>query len=77
MVHSRPESYNTVCPRPKSCDTPRGALMSVTPNLSCDEIEPRSIHSPENLNSVKIGNSFTPLFAQCTFHCTPFNTKPV
>ena len=24
MVHSRPESYNTVCPRPKSCDTPRG-----------------------------------------------------
>ena len=30
------KSYNTVCPRAESCDTPR-ALMSVTPNLCCDE----------------------------------------
>ena len=28
--------YNTVCPRPKSCDASR-TLMSVTPNLCCDE----------------------------------------
>ena len=35
-----------VCPRPKSCDTPR-ALMSITPNLCCDKTEPRSIHSPD------------------------------
>ena len=26
------KNYNTVCPRPESCDAPR-ALMSVTPNL--------------------------------------------
>ena len=31
------KSYNTVCPRPESCDTLRGALTSVTPNLCCDE----------------------------------------
>ena len=31
-----PKSYNTVCPRPESCDAPR-ALMSVAPNLCCDE----------------------------------------
>ena len=45
-VGSRPESYNTVCPRPESCDTPR-ALMSVTPNLCCDETELRGIHSSD------------------------------
>ena len=44
------KSYNTVCPRPESCDTPR-ALMSVTPNLCCDETEPRSIHSPDDRKS--------------------------
>ena len=32
----RPESYNMACPRPESCDT-LTALMSVTPNLWCDE----------------------------------------
>ena len=48
MVRLRPESYNTVCPRPESCDTPR-VLMSVTPNLCCDETEPRRIHSPDTL----------------------------
>ena len=31
-----PKRYNKVCPRPKSCDAPR-ALMSVAPNLRCDE----------------------------------------
>ena len=36
-------SYNTVCPRPESCDAPR-ALMSVDPNFCCDKTEP-SIHS--------------------------------
>ena len=46
MVHLRPESYNTVCPRPESCDMSR-ALMSVTPNLCSDETELRSIHSPD------------------------------
>ena len=40
------KSYNTVCPRPESYDTPR-ALMSDTPNLCCDETKPRSIHSPD------------------------------
>ena len=35
-----------VCPRPESYDAPR-ALMSVTPNLCCDETELRSIHSPD------------------------------
>jgi len=35
-----------VCPRPKSCDMLR-ALMSVTPNLCCDETELRSIHLPD------------------------------
>jgi len=35
-----------VCTRPESCDAPR-ALMSITPNLCCDETEPRSIHSPD------------------------------
>ena len=47
MVCLRSESYNTVCPRLESCDSPR-ALMSVTPNLCCDQTEPR-IHSPDNL----------------------------
>ena len=42
----RPESYNTVSPRPESCDRQR-ALMSITPNLCCDETEPRSIPSPD------------------------------
>ena len=46
MVYPGPESCNTVCPRPDSRDTQR-ALMSVTPNLCCDETEPRSIHSPD------------------------------
>ena len=31
-----PKSCNTVCPRPESCDALR-ALMSIAPNLSCDE----------------------------------------
>ena len=35
-VHLRLENYNTVCPRPKSCDTLR-ALMSLTPNLCCGQ----------------------------------------
>ena len=47
MVHSRCESYNTVCPRPESCATPR-ALGSVSPNLCCDETEQRNIHSPDS-----------------------------
>ena len=41
------KSHNTVCPRPESCDA-SGALMSVAPNLCCDETEPRSIHSPNS-----------------------------
>ena len=40
-----------VYPRPESCDTPR-ALMSVTPNLCCNETEPRSIHSPDSAYAV-------------------------
>ena len=40
------KSYNRVCPRSKSCDVLR-ALMSVAPNLCCDETELRSIHSPD------------------------------
>ena len=35
-VTDLPKSCNTVCPRPKSCDAPR-ALMSVAPDLCCDE----------------------------------------
>ena len=34
-VHSRPESYNMVCP-PRAV-TRQGALMSVTPNFCCDK----------------------------------------
>ena len=40
-----------VCPRPESCDTPR-ALMSVIPNLCCDETKPRSIHPPDSSYAV-------------------------
>ena len=40
------KSYNRVCPRSKSCDVLR-ALMSVAPNLWCDETELRSIYSPD------------------------------
>ena len=40
-----------VYPRSESCDTPR-ALMSVTPNLCCNETEPRSIHSPDSAYAV-------------------------
>ena len=47
MVRSRPESYNTFCPRPESCDIPR-VLMSITPNLCCDETELRRIHQPDS-----------------------------
>ena len=36
MVHSRPESYNMVCPRPESCDSLR-ALMSSKSLLWWDE----------------------------------------
>ena len=35
-----PKSCSTVCPRPKSCDTPR-ALMSIAPNLCCHETKNR------------------------------------
>ena len=51
------KSYNTVCPSPETCDAPR-ALMSVTPNLCCDETEPRSIHSPDRFIS-----QFFPVFS--------------
>ena len=44
MVHLRPESYNTVYPRPESCDAPR-ALMSVTPTLCCDETKNRGTYT--------------------------------
>ena len=37
-------SYNTVCPRPKSYDAPR-ALMSVTPNICCDETKNRGTYT--------------------------------
>ena len=37
-------SYNTVCPRPESCDAPR-ALMSVAPNLCCDETKSPGIYT--------------------------------
>ena len=39
-----PKRYNTVCPRPESCDAPR-ALMSVTPNLCCDETKNRGTYT--------------------------------
>ena len=39
-----PKSCNTVCPRPKSCDAPR-ALMSVAPNLCCDETKNRGTYT--------------------------------
>ena len=35
-----PKTCSTVCPRPESCDAPR-ALMSVAPNLCCDETKNR------------------------------------
>ena len=54
-VRSRPESYNTVYPRPESCDTQRGALMSVTPDLCCDETEQKSIHLPDK--PIKLHNN--------------------
>ena len=54
-VRLRPESYNTVYPRPESCDTPRGALMSITPDLCCDETEPKSIHWPDK--PIKLHNN--------------------
>ena len=47
------KSYNMVCPRPESCDTPR-ALMYITPNLCSDEAEPRSIHLPDTWNKIII-----------------------
>ena len=28
--------------------------MSITPNLRCDETEPRSIHSPDTMNQIRI-----------------------
>ena len=43
-----------VCLRPESCDVLR-ALMSITPNLCCDETEPRSIHSPNIYGAVTRG----------------------
>ena len=39
-----PKSCGTVCPRPKSCDTPR-ALMSVAPNFCCDETKNRGTYT--------------------------------
>ena len=39
-----PKSCNTVCPRPESCDVPR-ALMSVAPNLCCDETKNRGTYT--------------------------------
>ena len=39
-----PKSCNTVCPRPESCDAPR-ALMSVAPNLCCDETKNRGTYT--------------------------------
>ena len=36
------KSYNTVCPRPESCDAPK-ALMSVIPNLCCDRTEEHTL----------------------------------
>ena len=35
-----------VCPRPESCDALR-AVMSVAPNLCCDETGPKRIHLPD------------------------------
>ena len=42
-VHSRPESYNTVCPL--RAVTRQGALMSVTPNFCCDETKNRGAYT--------------------------------
>ena len=39
-----PKSCSTVCPRPESCDEPR-ALMSVAPNLCCDETKNRGTYT--------------------------------
>ena len=39
-----PKSCSTVCPRPESYDAPR-ALMSVAPNLCCDETNNRETYT--------------------------------
>ena len=59
-----------VCPRPESCDALR-ALMSVTPNLCCDETEPRSIRSHDiaNHKSLKLELAPQQAFSGSLFPC--------
>ena len=49
-------SYNTVCPGPNSCDTPR-ALTSITPNLCCDETKNRGTYTRVAIPIPKKGNA--------------------
>jgi len=44
MVLSRPESYNTVYPRPESCDTPRGLYCPLL-QIFCDETKNRGTYA--------------------------------
>ena len=46
------KSYNTICSRHESCDVPT-ALMSITPNLCCDETKLRRIHLPDKMMEEK------------------------
>ena len=47
-----PKSYNTVSPRAKSCDVPR-ALMSIAPNLCCDETKNQGTYTRVTQPSLK------------------------
>ena len=44
----RPENYNTVCPRPESCDTLRGLNVRHSKSLLWRNKEPRNIHSRDS-----------------------------
>ena len=76
-----PKSCSTVCPRPKSCDAPR-ALMSVAPNLCCDETKNRGTytrvtgshrvqHSCSDLAGKHVVKSYFVLLSVITLSHTP------
>ena len=70
-----PKSYNTVCPRPESCDAPR-ALMSVAPNLCCDETKNRGTYTHMTIITGTALCAQPPVFPSThTLGCTFCSTK--
>ena len=51
IVHLRPESYNTVCPRPETCDTQRGLWCLSLQTFVVMRQELRSIHLPRRIEA--------------------------